>query len=131
MASIIDVLILLVVIAPIEILFFGTDYFRQAMEGKTIAVDVWVQLVLPVVLVILFWRYARATPGLMAIGAKIVDANTLAPVAIARLIVRGLVLLALAVFVVPLVVLLWIPFDKKKQGLHDKISRTVVIYDQN
>ena len=131
MATVIDLLILLVVIAPIEIFVFGTGYLDQAIEGKTMAVDFWVQIVLPLVLAILFWRYAKATPGLMAIGAKIADARTLAPASTGRLVVRGLVLVALAMFVVPLIALLWIPFDKRKQGLHDKAARTVVIYDQD
>lgn len=131
MASIIDVLILIVVIAPIELFVFGTGYLDQAMLGDTVSIDIWVQLVLPLVLAVLFWRYASATPGLMAIGAKIADARTLTRASTGRLVARGLVLAAMAILVVPLIALFWIPFDKKKQGLHDKIAKTVVIYEQD
>jgi len=121
-ASIVDIIILLAIIAPIEIAIFGRAYPALAMEGKTLAVDIWVQLILPLAAAILLWRYRSATPGLMLMSAKIVDAATLAPASLGRLAARAVILL---------VGVLWIAFDKRKQGWHDKLAGTVVVYDED
>jgi uncharacterized RDD family membrane protein YckC len=131
-AAIIDILILLVIIVPIELAIFGTDYLQLAMAGKTLAVDVWVQLIIPLAAVTLFWRYLKATPGLLAISARIVDARTFAPTSAGKLAVRAVCLAVLLIAIIPLGIgLLWIGFDKRKQGWHDKIAGTVVIHDKD
>ena len=127
-ASIIDIIILVAIIAPIEIAIFGRAYPALAMEGKTLAVDIWVQLILPLAAAILLWRYRSATPGLMLMSAKIVDAATLAPASMLKLIIRAVVLLVMWIVIIPLVGVLWIAFDKRKQGWHDKLAGTLVIY---
>jgi uncharacterized RDD family membrane protein YckC len=129
-ASIIDIIILIAIIAPIEIAIFGRNYLALAMQGKTLAIDILVQLVLPLVATILLWRYRSATPGLMLMSAKIVDAATLAPASIRKLVVRAVVLVAMWILFIPLVGVLWIAFDKRKQGWHDKLAGTLVIRDE-
>jgi len=130
-ASLIDIIVLLAIIAPIEIAFFGREYPALAMQGKTLAVDIWTQLILPLVAMIALWRYRSATPGLMLLSARIVDAETLAPASIGKLTLRAVVLLVMWLLVVPLIGVLWIAFDKRKQGWHDKLARTVVVRDEN
>ena len=133
-ASLIDIIVLLAIIAPIEIAFFGREYPALAMQGKTLAVDLWTQLILPLVAMIALWRYRSATPGLMLVSAKIVDAETLAPASVGKLTLRAVVLLVmwlLFFLIIPLIGILWIAFDKRKQGWHDKVARTVVIRDEN
>lgn len=80
---------------------------------------------MPVVLVLLFWSAKQATPGKMLIGAKIVDANSgLAPT-FSKLCIRYIGYL---VSLIPLGLgYLWIAFDPKKQGWHDKLAGTVVV----
>ena len=129
-ASIIDIIILVAIIAPIEIAIFGRGYLVLAMQGKTLAVDIWVQLILPLVAAILLWRYRSATPGLMLMSARIVDAATLAPASMRKLVIRAVVLLVMWIVIIPLVGVLWIAFDKRKQGWHDKLAGTVVVYDE-
>jgi len=131
-AVLLDVMILLVVIVPIELAIFGTSYVERAMAGETMAVDFWVQLVLPLAAALVFWRYTKGTPGLMAIDARIIDARTGAPAATGRLLLRALILAVLVMlipFVIGIVGLVWIAFDKRKQGLHDKAAGTVVVYN--
>jgi uncharacterized RDD family membrane protein YckC len=128
-ASIIDIIVLLAIIAPIEIAVFGLEYPELAMAGKTLAVDIWIQLVLPLLAIIVLWRYRSATPGLMLMSAKIVDAATLAPASIGKLTLRAVVLLVMWLLFIPLIGVLWIAFDKRKQGWHDKIAGTVVVLD--
>ena len=126
-ASVIDVIVLLAIIAPIEIAVYGREYPALAMAGKTLAVDFWTQLVLPLLAMIVLWRYRSATPGLMLMSARIVDAETLAPASVGRLSVRAMVLLLMWLLFIPLIGVLWIAFDKRKQGWHDKAAKTVVV----
>jgi len=128
-ASLIDIIILIAIIAPIELAVFGRSYPALAMEGKTLGVDIWIQVILPLVAAILLWRYRSATPGLMLMSAKIVDARSLAPASMGKLVVRAIVLLVMWVLIVPLIGVLWIAIDKRKQGWHDKLAGTVVIKD--
>ena len=131
-AALIDLMVLLVIIVPIEVAIFGTNYVERAMAGETMAVDFWVQFALPLVAVLLFWRYGKGTPGLMAIGARIVDVRTGAPPTTGKLLLRALVLavlLVLSPFLIGLIGLVWMVFDGRKQGLHDKAAGTAVVYD--
>jgi uncharacterized RDD family membrane protein YckC len=131
-ASLIDVMILVIIIAPIEWAIFGGDYFQMLLVGQTLAIDIWVQLVIPLVAIVVFWRYFKATPGLLAISAKIVDAKTLVPAKLGKLVVRAIALAVMLVLFLPLGVgLLWIGIDRRKQGIHDKIAGTVVVYDDD
>jgi uncharacterized RDD family membrane protein YckC len=87
----------------------------------------WTVNGLLVIATILFWRYRGATPGKMAISAKIVDARTFGPPSTARLVVRYI---AYIVSTVPLCLgFAWIGIDRRKQAFHDKIAGTVVVYD--
>ncbi len=126
-ASVVDIIVLLAIIAPIEIAVYGREYPMLAMAGKTLAVDVWTQLVLPLLAMIVLWRYRSATPGLMLMSAKIVDAATLAPATVGKLSVRAVALLVMWLLFIPLIGVIWIAFDKRKQGWHDKLAKTVVI----
>lgn len=131
-AALIDVMILLIIIVPLEWAIYGGDYFGLLLAGKTLAVDFWVQFVIPLAALILFWRYTKATPGLLAISAKIVDAKTLLPAGSGKLVIRAVALAVMLALVVPLGVgLLWIGIDRRKQGFHDKLARTVVVYDDD
>lgn len=131
-AALIDLMILVVIIGPIEWAIYGGDYFQLLLLGKTLAVDLWVQLVIPLVALILFWRYTKATPGLLAISARIVDAKTLVPAKSGKLVIRAVALAVMLALIVPLGIgLLWIGIDRKKQGFHDKLAGTVVVYDDD
>ena len=68
----------------------------------------------------------QATPGKMIIGAKIVIAETGGKPSFIRILSRFIAYLLLPLLTLGLAVL-WIAFDKKKQGFHDKITGTVVI----
>ncbi len=122
-AFLIDWLVVFVVYGPLVIMAFGSEYFSlevprywDAATGLVIAVGT-----------LLFWRYQGATPGKIAIAARIVDAQTGGSPRTARLVVR---FFAYIVSALPLCLgFLWIAFDRRKQGWHDKIAGTVVIPD--
>lgn len=74
---------------------------------------------------ILFWVYKNATPGKMLFKSVIVDAKTLAAPSASQNIIRYL---GYFVSLIPLGLgFLWIAFDQRKQGWHDKLAGTVVI----
>jgi uncharacterized RDD family membrane protein YckC len=128
LAFLIDSLILLTVIALIVVAVYGREYVHLAREGQTVLFDLVVQVLLPAVAAILFWRYRGATPGKMLLSARIVDAGTLGTPSTGKLVGRYF---AYIVSMIPLFLgFLWIAFDKRKQGWHDKLAGTVVIYDE-
>src|SRR5262245_31994007 len=124
-AFLIDTLILCVVVGLILLAIFGKTSLQLSSQGQTLWADILFQVVLPAVATILFWRYRGATPGKMLLSAKIVDANTLAPPSTGKLIGRYF---AYLVSMIPIFLgFLWIAFDMRKQGWHDKLAGTVVV----
>ncbi len=114
LAAAIDFLILFVVTTPI---LLAIDVRRYVI----------IEHIVLAVAVIAFWRRYGATPGKMAVGAKIVDAKTGERPSTARLVLRYFAYLVSAL---PLFLgFLWIGISRRKQGFHDKIARTMVIND--
>jgi len=84
-----------------------------------------VSYVLPAIAIIAFWVYKSATPGKIAIRATIVDAKTGLQPSNGQLIGRYF---AYYISTLPLCLgFLWIAWDPKKQGWHDKLAGTVVV----
>lgn len=124
-ASLIDTLAVFAVVLPVLIAVYGTSYFSKAQEGLAGPVDFLLQVVFPAVAVILFWKFRGATPGKMLFSARVVDAKTLGPLSNGQAIGRYF---AYFVSILPLMLgFLWVAFDKRKQGFHDKLAGTVVI----
>lgn len=96
-----------------------------AVPGPVNFLFTWV---LPAIAVIVFWILRSATPGKMLISAKIVDARTGDYPGKARLIGRYF---GYFLSTIPLGLgLLWVAFDPRKQGWHDKLAGTVVVRRQ-
>ena len=128
-AFLIDTFIVLAVTVPLVLAIYGWSYGNRAGGVFAGFWDFVIQVVFPAVAVIVFWRYRGATPGKMAISAKIVDAETLAAPSTGRLVVRYF---AYIVSTLPLFIgFAWIGIDRRKQGFHDKIAGTVVVYDDD
>ena len=123
-ASIIDSLIIIVITFPILILFYGWQYLDsdEFFQGF---VDVIMSWVFPLIATIAFWIYYQATPGKMAISAKIVDAKTGNKPTLQQFIVRYI---GYIVSTIPLGLgFFWVAWEKKIQGWHDMLAGTVVI----
>ncbi len=132
-AALIDSLLFMVLMALTTVVLYGLDaevlweyvYCEQAMNGL---LDFVVSWLLPAVVIMLFWEYKLATPGKMVISAKIVDADSGARPSPKQWIFRYLGYFASAL---PLGLgFLWIAFDSRKQGWHDKLANTVVIFSR-
>jgi uncharacterized RDD family membrane protein YckC len=123
-ASLIDSVLVCIIVYPLLTMIYGGEYFSSTSLIKGPA-DLLLQLVLPAVAIILFWIARQATPGKMAIHAKIVDAETGAPMTRAQAIGRYLgYYVSILGFGLGFFSVGW---DRRKQGWHDKIARTVVI----
>jgi uncharacterized RDD family membrane protein YckC len=128
-ASAIDGLLVFVIIGPLVFLIYGYDYMTLSAGGFAGFWDFVLQAGAPALAVILFWRREGATPGKLAIYARIVDARTGAAPSTGRLIARYF---GYFVSMLPLFLgFVWIAIDRRKQGWHDKIAGTVVIYDDD
>ncbi|WLQ14246.1 RDD family protein [Hahella aquimaris] len=123
-ASIIDTLIMMAITYPILISLYGLNYF----DGETFiagTADALLNYVFPAIAVILFWIYRSATPGKMLVNAVIVDAKTGVKPSKGQLIGRYF---AYYLSLLPLGLgFLWVAWDPKKQGFHDKLAGTVVV----
>ncbi|QPR36657.1 RDD family protein [Delftia acidovorans] len=123
-AALIDTVILLVLMLPALISIYGWEYLEpeKLLHGPADFVITWV---LPAIAVVIFWIKKQATPGKMLIAARIVDAQTGADMSTRQAIIRYL---AYFVSIIPLCLgLIWVAFDPRKQGWHDKIAGTVVV----
>lgn len=124
-ASILDTLLIGVVIVPLLIAAYGTEYFETPITEVAGPLDFLLSWVLPSLAVITFWIFKSATPGKMAIAARIVDARTGGRPSNAQFIGRYF---AYIISAVPLGLgLIWVAFDSRKQGWHDKLAGTVVV----
>lgn len=121
LASLIDSVAVLFVLVPMALVlqFAGVGIADGDPYAQTI-----VQLMFAAV-ILGFWILRNATPGKMIIDAVIVDARTLAPPSWQRYLIRYL---GYFISMLPFCLgLLWVAFDARKQGWHDKLAGTVVV----
>jgi uncharacterized RDD family membrane protein YckC len=123
-ASIVDSLWMMLLLFPILFAVFGMDYLDD-LEKQNSALSWLLQFLLPAMVVLAFWVYRSATPGKMILKAVIVDAKTGGKPTKGNLVLRYV---CYYISIIPFLLgLIWVAFDKKKQGFHDKIAGTVVI----
>lgn len=125
-ATLIDSILIMLITLPILISIYGWDYLLMEETGLIAGpADFLITWVLPAVAIIVFWITKQATPGKMAISAKMVDASSGMAPSTGQCIGRYL---AYFISMFPLCLgILWVAFDRKKQGWHDKLAGTVVV----
>ena len=126
-AALIDALLICLITYPILLSIYGSEFWTsgKAVQGP---MDFLLSYVLPAIAIILLWRYKGATPGKLAFHARIVDATTGARPSMGQLIGRYF---AYIVSALPLLLgFMWIGWDRRKQGWHDKLAGTVVVAPQ-
>ena len=125
-ATLIDIILIIFITFPLLYGIYGPNYFasEKFIQGFW---DILISWILPAIATFLFWKYRCATPGKMVIKARILDAKTGQTPSNSQLIIRYFA------YLIPMLPLflgfLWIAWDKKKQGWHDKIASTVVVRD--
>lgn len=127
LASLIDTVLISLVIAPLLALLGRSADFGLAGQLPKLS-DNLLHVLLPAAIVIAFWLIKQGTPGKMLVGARVVDAETGSTLTPGQAIGRYL---GYYVSIIPMCIgLLWVAFDARKQGWHDKLAGTVVILDR-
>jgi len=148
-ASIIDSILVSALVGPLLMAAYGRGYFQPYIDflrgshvdllTRLLVLDdamqqpmysgtanYLIQYGLPAVAIVVFWIARQATPGKMVFGIRIADAATLQRPSVKQDIGRYLAyFVSIVVFGLGF---LAVAFDKRKQGWHDKLAGTVVIY---
>lgn len=123
-ASIIDTILILLVTWPLLTAIYGTSYWESEATVNG-AWDVVLTYLAPAVAVIVFWIYKSATPGKMVLGLKVISLGDSEKLSVGQSIGRYLAYyLAMIPFFLGFI---WVAFDPRKQGWHDKLAKTVVV----
>lgn len=132
-AAIIDPLILFVVSSSLQTILVGLtlniDFEPQARFSATYkGIIVLTSLVLPIFYEVCFVASSwMGTPGMKLLGIKIIDYDG-NRISFGRSIIRYLSQILSGLILC--IGYIMIAFDARKQGLHDKIAKTLVIYRQ-
>ena len=134
LASIIDTLLFALVAGFIHFLFFGGESLSvmpvdtgSKFNFQLISSSNWLEQGIIILATIFMWIKFLGTPGKLVLGCRVVDAKTLSAVNPGQAVLRYV---SYIVSAVPLGLgFLWIAWDKRKQGFHDKIAGTVVILE--
>jgi uncharacterized RDD family membrane protein YckC len=124
-AYILDAIILAVIgaaLGPIA----GTTTVTQT--GTSFAVNTTgtgLNLLISLVYFVGFWTWRGQTPGMIPFNLQVVMADTGQKPDVVRSLLRYVGLLIS--FVVILLGVIWVAFDARKQGWHDKIANTLVV----
>jgi len=137
-AALIDTVLALMILVPLVVRLYGSEYMHAIASVMQSPGEIpllppapvsglanFLINISPAVAIIVFWVFRGATPGKMIVSAKIVDATTGANPTIGQSIGRYFAYF-LSIFPFGLG-LLWVAFDPRKQGWHDKLANTVVI----
>ncbi len=122
LASMIDTVLMAILIA---IIFSTLAATGLAMTFGQAAFPGFFDLLFLVIVVMLWLKYG-ATPGKMMLDCRIVDSRTGADLGVSQSIIRyfGYLLSTLPFFLG----FIWVAFSERKQGFHDLIAHTVVLY---
>lgn len=124
-ATLLDTLFVLLITLPLTFALHGS-MFPESQTGALMGGrDLVINWILPALAVVLFWVFKGATPGKMLTSMKVVDEKTGRIPSASQSVIRYL---AYFVSTLPFCLgFVWIAFDPRKQGWHDKIAKTVVI----
>lgn len=123
-ASLIDAILMAAWMVPALYYFYGDSIVTDPhlIMGPADFVISWV---LPMVGVIVLWDKKQGTVGKLLLRLRIVDDRTLGPLSRRQELLRYL---GYFLATLPLGLgFLWIAFDPRKQGLHDRLAGTLVI----
>jgi uncharacterized RDD family membrane protein YckC len=124
-AALIDTVLLSIVIGIPLTLIYGSEYWTS----EELVMGFWdaVFYIVPVVITVWFWVKYLGTPGKMLLRLRVIDSNTGQAISTAKGVGRYL---GYYVSAIPLLLgFVWVAFDKRKQGFHDKLAGTLVICD--
>lgn len=129
-ASFIDSFLFSFLMGLVALIFFGQPLIHVDLEtgGVTFwSENNWLDQIGMLLITVVMWVKFMGTPGKLLLGCHVLDAATLKPIGYGQAFLRYFAYLA---SIIPLGLgFLWIAWDKRKQGFHDKIAKTVVVLD--
>ncbi|APR70080.1 RDD family protein [Acinetobacter haemolyticus] len=122
-AAILDTIIILAILIPLMMLL--SPSVTDNLTRTTWSWTDWIGQILSAVFYIFCWVKFAGTPGKRLLRLKVLDEQTGNHVSVGQGIIRyiGYIPATLVLFIG----LIWIAFDRKKQGWHDKMAKTVVV----
>lgn len=120
-ASMIDNIIIMVALVPIGMLMGWNSMYSSEMTSTA---D-WLWQILMAAFCVFCWVKFAGTPGKRLLRLKVLDERTGENVTVGQGVIRyiGYFPAILVLFIG----LIWVAFDPKKQGWHDKMAKTVVV----
>jgi uncharacterized RDD family membrane protein YckC len=104
------------------VLLFGFSF----MNAQLLTPEGLLRSSVLLVLTVGLWRVFQGTPGKLLLSCQVVDADSHAPLSTRQASLRYVAYLA---SILPLMLgFLWVGWDKRKQGFHDKLANTVVLH---
>lgn len=104
-------------------LLLGPDY----VKAETFTFEGLVMDGLMMLVTVALWIKFLGTPGKLLLGCQVVDADSFEPLSVKQALIRYL---GYFVSMLPLMLgFLWIAWDPRKQGFHDKLAKTVVLFN--
>jgi len=123
-AGLIDSLFTMAIFLPPMYVLFGPSIFGVTHERPGTLYTV-LSIVIPAIIIMMFWLKISTTPGKMLIRSVIVDADTGGAPTLKQWILRYL---GYYVAAIPFGIgLLWVMRDPRHQGWHDKMANTLVV----
>ena len=113
---------LLVATKPITC--YSLDGTTTNCISTTVSPSLYFIVAIPVIYSIVMWAYG-GTIGQRALGMRVVDAATGRNLGLGRSVLRyiGFIISTIVIYIG----LIWVAFDARKQGWHDKIAGSLVI----
>jgi uncharacterized RDD family membrane protein YckC len=122
-AAVIDFIILLFILA---VIYYSVFRFIAPimLSGRFIMIFISISWFIEIAYLVAFWAWRGQTPGKLLTGIKIIRTDS-SPITWRYALLRylGYIISTITFFIG----FIWIAFDDRKQGLHDKIADTYVV----
>jgi len=123
-AAVIDGVIFLLILVILRYDVFFKFIALMLPPAAFITIAVLIPWVIHVAYFVSLWAWRGQTPGMMITGIKIIRTDS-SPLTWQYALLRYLGCLASSIIL--FIGFIWIAFDSRKQGLHDKIADTYVV----
>jgi uncharacterized RDD family membrane protein YckC len=128
LAIILDWIAIAIITGALSVFAFGSPMMVNMTAGDEMAAVYAYNALWPLVSLVYFvgfWAWRGQTPGMIPFDMRIVMANDGSKPDWVQMLLRyvGLIISFLILFLG----VIWVGFDPRKQGWHDKMARTVVV----
>lgn len=110
-------------------ILFGMIFGSAFVNAPLFTVEGVFRALVSLLITVGLWINFLGTPGKLMLGCQVVDADTFEVMTVKQATIRFVSYLA---SMLPLMMgFIWVARDPRKQGFHDKIANTVVLYNAN